>query len=215
MNKFILFALLCFVSCAKSTESEVQVYSNDFEDKNLSGIDGGVITLYHGTNVLGTYNSGGFKLKINGLPTHNLVDISFDLYIHDSWDGNQQAGNYLIGPDIWQLSVDNKSYINTTFSNGDCLPGNFCPPQSYPANYPNNNNNPKTAALNTLLPGACSLSTSTTGSTLYKIHKRISHTDTGILIECIDKLVQKNVDNPKCDESWSVDNMHIKVLTFK
>jgi hypothetical protein len=215
MSRLIILLAILFLSCAKATIGEIEVYSNDFEDGNLSGIANGNISSFAGTNVLGMYNAGGFDLTINDLPSHSLVDITFDLYIHDSWDGNQQALDGLIGPDIWQLKIDDKSYINTTFSNGDCLPGNFCPPQSYPADYPNNNNNPKSGASEINLPGVCSQVAMSNGSTLYKIHKRIDHKANRILIQGLDKLVQRNVTNPKCDESWSVDNIHVKVIKLK
>ena len=215
MNKLLsisVIVIFLFNSCAKSVQSEVQVYSNDFETASLDGIAHGTISTFNGSHVLGNYNNGQFDLTINDLPSHDLVDISFDLYIHDSWEGNQSLQDNVSGPDIWQMTVDGKSYINTTFANFDCAVGNFCPPQSYPADYPNSNNNPKSGASNTKLPGFCSEASSATGSTLYKIHKSISHTNKTLLLECLDKLIQKNVADPKCDESWSVDNIKIKVI---
>lgn len=213
ISLFFLFILL-FGGCAKSVDSDVEIYNNDFESGNLTGIAGGVISAFNGSKILGNYNNGGFSLTINDLPSHDLIDISFDLYIHDSWEGNQQLQDNVSGPDIWQLKADNKIYINTTFSNLDCLPGNFCSPQSYPADYPNNNNNPKSGAFSTNLPGFCSEVNSATGTTLYKIHKSISHSEKTLLIQCLDKLSQKNSMNPKCDESWSVDNIKVKVINL-
>jgi hypothetical protein len=210
----VLVLFLLFGSCAKSTDNEAEVYSNDFESENLAGITNGTISTFNGTKVIGNYNSSGFSLILNGLPDHDLMDISFDLYIHDSWEGNQQLNNNENGPDIWQLKIDNKSFINTTFSNLDCIPGNFCPPQSYPADYPNNNSNPKNGAARTDLPGFCGQVDKPNGTTLYKIHKRINHKESTLLIQCLDKLLQKNVDDPKCDESWSIDNIKIKVTSL-
>lgn len=215
MNKFSLpiFILITFLfSCAKSNNAEVEIYSNNFDSGNLQGIIGGVISPFNGSNVLGNYNNEQFTLSISDLPEHDIVEIYFLLYIHDNWDGNTQAQDNLIGPDRWQMKVDNKTYINTTFSNGDCIPGNFCPPQSYPADYPNFYNNPKTGAASTDLPGFCSKATNTNGTTLYVIHKRLSHKDASITIQCLDQLVQKNVEDPKCDESWSIDNLQVNVI---
>lgn len=218
MNRLVSLCLLLFVlfiSCAKKTTGESQVYNNNFESANLEGITGGIISTFNGTHVLGNYNNSGFNLTLNDLPDHDLVDITFDLYIHDSWEGVQQIqGQPLTGPDIWQLKADNKTYINTTFANFDCQPGNFCPPQSYPADYPSQSNNPKTGAAETDLPGFCSEATNPKGTTLYKIHKSIMHSGKSILISCLDQLKQEGIADPKCDESWSVDNIQVKVISL-
>jgi len=213
MNKFfflLVFLLLLQISCKTHVQNEVEVYNNNFESNNLSNIDNGIVSLYNGSSVLGQYNNGYFNLTLHNLPKHDLATISFDLYIHDSWDGNKTAPD---GPDIWQMLVDGNTYINTTFSNLPCIAGNFCSPQSYPSNYPNNYNNPKTGAYNTDLPGVCSQARPN-GTTLYKITKTFTHTSQTLLLQCLDKLVQTNSPDPKCDESWSVDNITIKVITL-
>ncbi|SEA99601.1 hypothetical protein [Pedobacter hartonius] len=217
MNKLILLCFLLFIlfgSCAKTTDSEVEVYYNDFESGNLTGIENGTISPFNGSNVLGNYNNGEFKVVVNDLPKHDVVDISFDLYIHDSWEGSQSLQNNVSGPDLWQMKVNNKTFVSATFANFDCAPGNFCPGQSYPADYPTQSNNPKSGASNINLPGFCSEALNPNGSTLYKIHKSISHSEKTLLIQCLDKLVQKDVADPKCNESWSVDNIKIKVISL-
>jgi hypothetical protein len=214
MNKrlLVLFLFILIVSsCKEKVSKEVEVYNNDFEGNNLTGIANGVISQFNGTNVLGNYNHGNFALTINNLPKHDLVTISFDLYIHDTWDGNKTAPD---GPDIWEMLVDGNTYINTTFSNSACGVGEFCLPQSYPLDYPNNYNNPKTGAYRTDLPGFCSQKTSPNGTTQYKIQKTFRHSNSTLLLQCLDKLVQTNTPDPKCDESWSVDNINIKAITL-
>nr|WP_068892638.1 hypothetical protein [Pedobacter panaciterrae] len=214
MNKYLLF-FLCIIllgACAKDYRNQAEVYNNDFEQNNLVGISGGEIETFNNSKVLGRYNNGGFELSLTNLPEHDLIDISFDLYIHDSWEGNKPGQDDVEGPDIWQLLVNNTVYINTTFSNIVCQPGYFCDPQSYPANYPNYNNNPKSGVSNRNLPGACSMAGVIGGTSLYKISKQIRHSDKQLLLKCLDKLVQKNVADPKCDESWSIDNLKIKAI---
>ena len=216
MNRLIPLCFLLFLltSCAKSVGNEADIYSNDFESNNLKGITNGVISSFSGTNVLGNYSNGGFDLTLNNLPEHELIDVSFDLYIHDGWVGNQRLSDNETMPDIWQMKVNGKTYVSTTFSNQDCISGNICPPQSYPADYPSNNYNPKSFASRIDLPGFCSWLTNPNGSSLYKIHKSISHSDKTLLLQCLDKLVQKNVADKKCDASWSVDNIKIKVINL-
>ncbi|HVW97763.1 MAG TPA: hypothetical protein VHA56_17445 [Mucilaginibacter sp.] len=207
----VVIPLLWMLSCTKKVENQAVIYNNDFENGDLSNITNGVISTFNKTAVLGQYNDDGFILKLNGLPKHDLITITFDLYIHDSWDGNKTTPD---GPDIWKMIVDGSTYINTTFSNADCKPGDFCSPQSYPADYPNNYNNPRTGAYRTDLPGICSWKTSPIGTSMYKISKTFKHSANTLILQCLDKLVQTNAPDPKCDESWSVDNIKIKATTL-
>jgi hypothetical protein len=212
-KKLIIVTFLFFIvnSCKNQVQSEVVVYSNTFESNNLSGIKGGTITQFNSTSVIGQYNNSGFTLNLNDLPRHHLITITLDLYLHDSWDGNKLGPD---GPDIWQMLVDGNTYIDASFSNSECSPGNFCPPQSYPLNYPNNYSNPKTGAHKTDLPGVCHLVNNTNGTTLYKIVKTFKHSNNTLILQCLDKLVQTNDPIPKCDESWSVDNIIIKAIAL-
>lgn len=214
MNRKLSLALLLPIifigSCKNQVKNEVVVYNNDFESNNLSGITNGVISQFNKTAVLGQFSGGNFTLTVNNLPKHDLVTISFDLYIHDNWRGVLAPD----GPEIWQMLVDNAPYINTTFSNLSCIQGNVCPPQSYPADYPSISNNPKTGAYRTDLPGVCSLKTNPNGTTMYKITKTFRHNNQSLLLQCLDKLDQKDFVDPKCEKSWSVDNINIKAITL-
>ena len=197
------------LSCHKEVKNNVEVYQNNFETGDLKNITGGSIEFYNGTHVLGRYNTSSFGLALTNLPKHDLVTISFDLYIHDSWDGNKLGIDSVDGPDIWKLIIDHNTYINTTFSNSPCAAGTLCPPQSFPNNFPNNNNIPKAGAFLTNLPPVCNLTSTTT---LYKIEKTVKHTHSNLLLQCVDGLVQGNAPDKKCDESWSIDNLKIKVI---
>jgi hypothetical protein len=212
MNRKLLLPIVfvLFFSCKQQINKEVVIYNNDFETNSVSNITNGFVSQFNGSAVLGQYNRGYFTLSLNNLPSHDLITISFDLYIHDTWDGNKTEDD---GPDIWQMMVDNKPYINSTFSNMACIAGNFCSPQSYPFNYPNSYNNPKTGAYRTDLPGICG-SPGPNGTTQYKITKTFTHTNTTLILQCLDKLIQYNTSNQKCDESWSVDNINIKAITL-
>jgi len=210
-NILIIIIVIFISSCKKNVKDEVEVYDNDFESGNLSNINNGIINQFNGTAVLGNYNNASFALTISDLPKHDLVKISFDLYIHDSWDGNKTAPD---GPDVWQMLIDGNSYINASFSNSPCGADAFCAPQSYPLDYPNNYHNPKYGAYLTNLPGFCSLVTDPNGTTLYKIEKIVRHSNKTLILQCLDKLVQTNTADPKCDESWSVDNINIKAITL-
>ena len=58
------------------------VLSNTFEDGNLEHINGGVISDYNNTKVLGDYNNDGFNVHITDISDHNFIFVSLDLY---SW----------------------------------------------------------------------------------------------------------------------------------
>lgn len=213
-NLILLLISVCVLtSCAKEVTDDQQVYFNDFESQPSKQISNAVTETYNGTTVLGRFNASGFDLNLNDLPAHKLVEISFDLYIHDSWDGNKTS-NGVDGPDLWKMIVDGNLYVNASFSNEDCDNSGFCPPQSYPSDYPNSNHNPKTGAANPNLPGVCNLAGKTGGTTLYKITKTIEHSKASLLMQCRDQLIQTNAPDPKCDESWSIDNLRVKVINL-
>lgn len=57
---------------------------------------------------LGTYSNGGpATINITGLASHNQITIDFDLFIYDSWDG-QDGG--AAGPDLFGFTVDGTDY---------------------------------------------------------------------------------------------------------
>ncbi len=210
-TSLIFILLFTLSSCSKTVQKATEVYFNDFETGNLDDIKNGYLYEYNGSTVLGRYNQSGFELLLTNLPTHDLIEISFDLFIHDSWDGNKLGIDGVDGPDIWKMLIDEELYINASFLNIACVNANgvFCPPQSYPANYPNSNNYPRKGAYRINLPGACHPEGTTTW---YKITKTISHSKSTLLLQCVDQLVQKNTDDPNCDESWSIDNIKVNAI---
>ena len=111
-NKTFLWIMITLLSCGKSAdgiESNELIYNNDFESGDLISIDGAQLITFNNTNLLGNYNNDGFSLNLNNIGTHDLIYISFDLYIHDSWDGNY---NNLDPdqPDAWFIEL-RTSYI--------------------------------------------------------------------------------------------------------
>lgn len=210
---FILLGVVFISSCAKQAKSDTEVYHNDFESGDLSKITSGTIEVYNGSHVLGRYNKGGFIVNLSNLPKHDAIKISFDLYIHDSWDGNATYADGGFGPDFWKMLVDGQTVINTTFSNYNCPAGLFCQPQSYPQNYPSTNNS-KEGAYRTDLPAVCTQQTDFKATSQYKIQKTITHSGSSFKLECMDQLIDKFDQDQKCSESWSVDNLVIKAVSL-
>jgi len=206
----VTFTLFLFISmsCQKA-HLETIVYQNDFENDDLSNIERGVINTFYfingtalHTKVLGMYNNGSFVIRLNNLSAHKMVRITFDLNIHDTWDGNFTGGGW-DGPDTWQMNVNGVPYIYTTFSNSTYI-------QSYPGRFPSFQH-PKSYGMADM-PGACTWIGENTGTTQYKIEKFIPHTESDLVLECLDKLIQRNSVDPLCDESWSADNLVISIL---
>lgn len=213
---YLLFLILSFFSSCKGLQKETIVYQNDFERGNPSSIINGKTELYNGSKVLGRYSEGGFNLQLKDLWPHDMVQISFDLYIHDTWDGNAKG---LDGPDIWIMNIDGWSAIYSTFVNGTC---NNCS-QSYPVLQPafaNNSfvfypNKPNSNAIKTDLPGACKLKDTIGGTSMYRIVRTIEHRGSTLDIGCFAQLEDPDKANKNCNESWSVDNIRIKAIEFR
>ena len=228
MKKFF-FLLIIINSCSypEMVRNEL-VYENDFENFSLESIDGGEISKFNGTNVLGDFNNDGFTIFLDNVGDHDYVFISFDLYIHGSWDGNFNGFEKNDKPDKWimefkpdmQLYKDPSSdNFTTTFSNSPCW-SNYCLRQSYPENYPFENN-PKTGFFKTNLPEKCPDSFFGGKTTLYKIEKGFKSEGSGIVVRFYDELHQPNaidkdgIPQQKCDESWSLDNLRIRVIKYQ
>ena len=228
MKKIIL--LIFFINSCSYPEMirNELVYENDFENLDLNSIDGGDIMSFNNTNVLGDFNNDGFTLFLEDIGDHDYVFISFDLYIHGTWDGNFNGFADNDKPDKWviefkpdmQLYKDPSSdHFTTTFSNSPCF-STYCLKQSYPNSFPFLNN-PKTGAQeinlteNCIEPGWNNQKTS-----LYKIEKGFDHSGDALIIRFHDKLFQPNAINfhgesiAKCDESWSMDNIKIRVISY-
>jgi len=217
-----IFIAIIFAGCSNNViVKEVDIYFNDFESNDFTGISGVYISEFNGSKVMGNFNNKGFQLRLENIPEHNYIQVSFDLYIHDSWDGNTNELNPQgKDHDAWIMEFDlnenlkatEKIYFETTFSNGLCIPG-YCYSQSYPHSFPFPNE-ARQDATSVQLPGHCIWETNPTGTSLYKITKIFPHSRLNSIIHFYDRLIQTDTFDPLCDESWSLDNLKIKVLTI-
>ena len=216
--KKLLFIFLILFSCSyPEIIYDELVYENDFESNNLNEIDGGIISFFNESNVLGDYNNGGFTIHLDDVKDHDYVFISMDLYIHGSWDGNSNGFKENDKADKWGIEfkpdmdlfkdAESDRFI-TTFSNSPCW-SNYCLKQSFPDQFPFDNN-PHTGSAKIDLPKKCENSFFGGKSSLYKVEKVFKSSGEGIVIRIFDELYQPNaIDNfgnsqQKCDESWSV-----------
>ena len=222
---FVIILIINSCSYPEMVRNEL-VYENDFENSDLSKIDGGETVTYNNSKVLGDFNNDGFSLFLNDIGEHDYVFVSFDLYIHGSWDGNFNGFDENDKPDLWILELkpdmdlykdpSSENFI-TTFSNSPCF-SNYCLRQSYPEDYPFENN-PKTGSFKEGLNKVCH--SSNTKTTMYQIEKGFKSNGNSIVLRFYDELYQPNAIDEngnsiqKCDESWSLDNLRVRVINYK
>lgn len=206
----LLLVLVSFSACTDTLESEKLVYDNDFSDLDLAGFYNARLQIFQNDTVVGYYHNEEVGLTVSNLPAHNLLKITLDILIHDSWDGNPDDG--VGGPDFWFFGVDNQEVFRTTFSNTPCET-TYCLNQSYPDAY-FRQNIPKTGAVQTNLPGLCLFGASQNYTTRYSITKIIEHKSFEAKIYMNSELTATNSPDPFCDESWSLANVKVEALTL-
>ena len=137
--KKILLILLIFYSCSypEMIRNEI-IFESDFESGINKNIDGGSILEFNNTFLIGNFNNDGFSLNIEDIGSHDYIAISFDLYIHGTWDGNFNGFENNDKPDKWIIEFNpgmdlyknpSTDYFITTFSNSPCF-SNYCLRQS-------------------------------------------------------------------------------------
>ena len=204
--------LSCFSSCTKNLTLKYLVYHNDFESSRLDNIT--IYTIngstpevkiedFNGSKVLGRFNNNTVGVYLSSLPTHNAMQIEFDLNIHDKWDGNFLGTTGK--PDIWQMTADNVPIIITTFSNNTNS-------QAYPNFYNVGNVSPaKANSINSNLTGVCSLKGVEGGTSMYRIVQTVAHSGSNFGFTCNDALQPYN---SLCTKSWSIDNLIVTAIKY-
>jgi hypothetical protein len=173
--------------------TERPTYFSDFEDavgpewsRNKTQV-----TPEGGRRFLGQFGSETVLLRLDDLPKHSLVTVSFDLYVILSWDGNGDSG-----PDVWELKVEGgPTLLQTTFSNSEDNPANLT--QAFPRFYPCGDYPARTgaAAINSLGYGR---------DTVYRLRYSFPHIDDSLELYFAAKGTQ-----PVSDESWGLDNVKV------
>lgn len=200
--------LLSLVSCIETVETQETVYFNDFSDLDLYGFEYGRLFIWENDTISGFYHNEEVAVNVENLPSHNYVKITAEILIHDSWDGN--TGDGMTGPDIWYMGYDQTESFRTTFSNSPCE-STYCLYQSYPNTFPRQNT-PKLGAVQTNLPGLCLYGAYDNYTTRYQVTQLFEHKGSTIRVFMGDELIQKNSEDPICDESWSIASLRIEAI---
>lgn len=203
-----LLEIVLFSSCAETLESEQVVYSNNFSELDLEGFENGKLFIFNNDTVAGFYYNDEVAVNLKNLPSHNLLKVTIEILVHDSWDGNPADG--LSGPDYWFFGVDNQEIFRTTFSNSPCE-STYCLYQSYPNDY-FRQNVPKSGAIQTNLPGLCIFGAFPNYTTRYSISQIMEHSNPTARIFMNSDLKQFNSPDPICDESWSLAKVTVEAL---
>lgn len=175
------------------------VYSNDFEgtvgsewSKNSTEM-----TPKGGRNFLGRFANETVSLKLDNLTPHTDVSVSFDLFIIQSWDGN----NKIHGSDIWELSVANgQTLLSTTFTNNPAFT------QSYPNAFSSGDNPARSGAAENNTLGYINYY----GDSVYNLSFIFPHVDDSL--ELIFSGAKLNFGGlTKDSERWGLDNVKVSV----
>lgn len=165
---------------------------------------------------LGQFAGETTCLTLSNLPLHDLIFVSFDLYIIRSWNGNQvkvitdpppgavyDTQDALVGPDEWLLKAYDIGHVPTTllhtsFSN---YPEH---PQAYPDDFPLGDYPRFTGAVETN-----SLGYTFTGrpmDSVYHLEMVFAHTNNTLQLDFISTSFEDVLA-----ESWGIDNIVINV----
>ena len=205
---YLFGALFLLNGCVKNLTNIKTVYENNFEDANPKGITTAgwlsdysfdvfpfkKITNFHNQKVLGTFNNSSVNLTFDTLPSHTIIRVEFDLYLHDNWQNN-----------LWIMKMDGEYRLITGFSNDSTIQ------QAYPNWFNNGSTSPAgNQAQEIYLPGACSKKNSIRGTSVYRIVHSLPHNKKTFALALSDA---GGARNDTCTRSWSIDN--IKIITLE
>jgi len=198
----VLVAVVCSVlpTLGNSTFAAT-VYANDFEaavgDEWSIPLVASTATERH---FLGQDPSLGFgnqivTLTLNSLPVHTEITAVFDLFVINSWNGNDETPGK--GPDLFSVFVGptpSTSLVRTTFtnlSNGS---------QAYPDPFGAGSYDRWTGALEYDTLGYPAF------DSVYRFSLTFAHTGDQLVLSFGATLTE-----PVADESWGLDNVHVSV----
>lgn len=181
-------------------------YSNNFQ--NLVGSEWSStnrdITPLGGRIFLGQFSNQVVTLTLTNLPAHTNLDVSFDLFIIRSWDGNGPAN----GPDIWDVSVAGVSnLLHTTFSVLDGASSFPIVPQAFPDAFPGGSHPARTGAAenNTLGYFYTNGTTSVAADSVYRLSFSFPHFSNSLVLN-LSGIGLQAITN----ESWGLDNILVQ-----
>ena len=100
----------------------------------------GVTTGSNSQSFLGTFGNQTVDLSLTNITTpHNAIQMSFDLYTLNSWDGSVMNpslfSEFQGAPDFFNLQLAGVTLLHTTFTNNSGSTNGNLETQSYPNNF--------------------------------------------------------------------------------
>ncbi|HOB98029.1 MAG TPA: PA14 domain-containing protein, partial [Verrucomicrobiota bacterium] len=175
--------------CKPPQPSEV-IYAADFETNpgpewSHTGIS---VTPRGGRHFLGRFGSQTVTLTVSNLPPHANLTATFDVFVIQSWDGNNG------GPDIWEVGVaGGPMLLHTTFQNWGSLRQ-----QAYPNNFPGGSYRGRIGALEAATLGYSDW------DAVYRFSFTFPHASNVLQLSFRGANLE-GVD----DESWELDNLTV------
>ena len=154
---------------------------------------------------LGPFSYESTALSLDDLPEHARVQLSFDLLIIQTWDGDSDLDQpTATGPDLFDVTVDRgQRLVHASFA----WPSADRNTQSFPGRFPYDHLPAATAATQTgtlgyTWPGQCGPMDWT-----YHIERSFAHSGRQLKI-AFSGINLQGVN----DESWGIDNVRVEVL---
>jgi len=155
---------------------------------------------------LGDFGPETVQLKLQDLPTHRLLHLTFDLYLILTWDGSENWG-----PDVWSLDMGkDRRLINSTFNNCGFFSSNNT--QTFPDWHPSSilyegwTGATEKQSLGYISIWGKSKRTFTTDS-VYHFDLLIPHSDSNLVFN-----FTSHCEDDKQDQSWGLDNVIIEAI---
>ena len=164
-----------------------------------------------GQRYLGRFGSQEVTLTFSDLPEYEALELSFDLYVTGSMDGNSTAD----GPDILSFGVTSDAptdLMTTTFSNVKSVP-NYN--QAYPNTYPGGDHPAGMGAVSTNTLGYPPTSNNPNvffGDSTYHLTFPLENMGPDVVFSFEGQGVVAPNETPASDEGWALDNVTV-VLT--
>lgn len=199
MSSISKLVLGCIFILAAGVNQAAEIYSNDFETSvgaqwSTSLLD---ITPVGNRSFLGQFGNETVSLSLDAIDAHNTMTVSFDLFVIQSWDGNQVSGG---GFDIFTFDIANgPNLLNTTFSN--------TPEYNHNQSYSPSNANGDFAA-HTGAAEVNSLGYSFYGDSVYNLSFTFAHSANNVQFDFSAFGLQN-----MADESWGIDNVSVETST--
>lgn len=171
------------------------VYENDFSSSaGPEWNSQALATSPSGERYLGNFANGAARLSLSNLPSHTRLTVEIDLYIINTWGGNDPN----FGPDFITVSIDGATLLTTTFSNE---PEHR---QAYPDPYPTGDNPAGSGASATNSLGYPAGDPGEFGDATYRLVFEVDHTAATVMF-----LIAATNLQPFPDEYWGLDNVRV------